>query len=287
MLIRISGLDHTYMEGTPFEQKVLHGVSLEIGQGEVVGIIGPAQSGKSTLIQYFNGLYVPRRTGQVIVDGIDTAAKGVAMKTLRQKVGLVFQYAEHQLFRDVVGKDMAFGPECLKLPPDEVQSRVIAALQAVGLDPDIFYKRYVFALSGGQKRRVAIAGVLALNPKVMVFDDPTAGLDPRGRREILDTIVRLHDEQGLTVVFVSNNFDDVYRVVDRIVVLNSGRVIASGTPEAILSDVALLQQVDLGIMQTVEVLHQLRARGWDVNLSALGVEDAALEIARSVHLRGR
>lgn len=287
MLIEINGLEHTYMEGTPFQQKVLHGVSLAIAPGEIVGIIGPAQSGKSTLIQYFNGLFVPRRTGCVLIDGIDTGVKGVPMKTLRQRVGLVFQYAEHQLFRDTVGKDVAFGPECLKLSEEETRGRVLAALAAVGLDPDIFLKRYVFAMSGGQKRRAAIAGVLALSPKVMVFDDPTAGLDPRGREEILDTIHRLHREQGLTVVFVSNNLDDVYRVVDRLVMLHEGRVVATGTPREILADFDLLSRVDLGAMQTVEVLHALRVRGWDVDLSALGVEEAAQEIVRALDRAGK
>lgn len=280
MLITIKNLEHTYMEGTPFATKVLHGVDLEVAEGEVLGIVGPAQSGKSTLIQYLNGLFVPKRTDTVIVDGIDTAAKGADMKALRQKVGLVFQYPEHQLFRETVGQDVAFGPQCLKVPPEETERRVREAIQAVGLDPEVFYNRYIFAMSGGQKRRVAIAGVLALNPKVMVFDDPTAGLDPRGRQEILDTIVNLHKQQGMTVVFVSNSLEDVYRVVDRVVVISGGRVAATGTPLEIFSDVELLLRTDLGMMQTVEVLKELRARGWDLDPRALAVNDAAAEIAR-------
>lgn len=280
MLITIKNLEHTYMEGTPFATKVLHGVDLDVAEGEVLGIVGPAQSGKSTLIQYLNGLFVPKRTDTVIVDGIDTAAKGADMKALRQKVGLVFQYPEHQLFRETVGQDVAFGPQCLKVSPEETERRVREAIQAVGLDPEVFYNRYIFAMSGGQKRRVAIAGVLALNPKVMVFDDPTAGLDPRGRQEILDTIVNLHKQQGMTVVFVSNSLEDVYRVVDRVVVISGGRVAATGTPLEIFSDVELLLRTDLGMMQTVEVLKELRARGWDLDPRALTVNDAAAEIAR-------
>jgi len=279
-IITVEKLEHTYMEGTPFAAKVLHGVDLTVEEGEVLGIIGPAQSGKSTLIQYFNGLFIPKQ-GRVVVDGIDTAAKGADMKALRQKVGLVFQYPEQQLFRETVGQDVSFGPECLKLPKDEVRERVHKALRQVGLDPEVFYNRYVFALSGGQKRRVAIAGVLALGPKVMVFDDPTAGLDPRGRQEILETIVALHEEHRLTVIFVSNSLEDVFRLVDRVVVLDRGRVAAVGEPREVLSDVAMLDRVGLGRMQTVEVLETLRERGWDVDLRNLGVEDAAREIARA------
>ncbi len=288
MLITVENLHHTYMEGTPFASKVLHGVDLEVKEGEVLGIIGPAQSGKSTLIQYFNGLFVPKEgCGRVVVDGIDLSAKGADMKALRQKVGLVFQYPEQQLFRETVGLDVSFGPENLKLPKDEVESRVRTALKAVGLDPEIYYYRYVFALSGGQKRRAAIAGVMALNPKVMIFDDPTAGLDPRGRQEILDTIVTLHREQNLTVIFVSNSMEDVFRVVDRVVVLSEGRVAACGAPRDVLADVDMLKRVGLGLMQTVEVLKALRDKGWDVDLHALAVEDAAEEIARAYARRGQ
>jgi energy-coupling factor transport system ATP-binding protein len=286
MLITIRGLEHTYMEGTPFESKVLHGVDLDIQEGEIFGIIGPAQSGKSTIVQYLNGLFIPKKTGQVIVDGIDTAVKGIDMKTLRQKVGLVFQYPEQQLFRETVGKDVAFGPDCLKLSKEETEERVREAISAVGLDLEIFYHRYIFAMSGGQKRRAAIAGVLALRPKVMVFDDPTAGLDPQGRTEILATIDRLHSEQGITVIFVSNSLEDVYRVVDRVAVISEGRVAAVGTPREILSDVGLMNGVGLGMMQTVQVLHHLRTLGWPVEISALGVEEAAREIARIASERG-
>ncbi len=280
-IIRVENVEHTYMEGTPFAAKVLHGVNLEVEEGEVLGIIGAAQSGKSTLIQYLNGLFIPKGAGKVVVDGTDTAAKDADMKSLRQKVGLVFQYPEQQLFRETVGQDVAFGPECLRLPKDEIDKRVRTALQAVGLDPDTFFNRYVFALSGGQKRRVAIAGVLALGPKVMVFDDPTAGLDPRGRLEILDTIVRLHTEQGLTIIFVSNSLEDVFRVVDRVAVLQEGRVATVGTPREVFSDVELLRRTGLGLMQTVEVLDELRTRGWPLETSAIRVEDAAEAIARA------
>jgi len=284
-IIRVENLEHTYMEGTPFSTKALHGVNLEVMEGEILGIVGPAQSGKSTLIQYFNGLFIPKPPGRVVVDGIDTSAKGADMKALRQKVGLVFQYPEQQLFRETVGLDVAFGPECLKLPKDEIAERVRTALRQVGLDPDVFYNRYVFALSGGQKRRAAIAGVLALGPKVMVFDDPTAGLDPRGRQEILDTIASLHARHNLTVVFVSNSLEDVFRLVDRVAVLDRGRVAVVGRPREVFSDVLLLSRVGLGLMQTVEVLEELRRRGWDVDLTAISVEDAAAQIARAYAAR--
>jgi energy-coupling factor transport system ATP-binding protein len=285
MLITVENLEHTYMVGTPFETKVLHGVDLEVREGEMLGLVGPSQSGKSTLVQYFNGLFVPRGKGRVVVDGIDTSRKGANLKALRQKVGLVFQYPEHQLFKGTVGEDVAFGPRCLGVPPAEVGPRVDAALRAVGLEPEVFRDRYIFALSGGQKRRVAIAGVLAMNPRIMVFDDPTAGLDPRGRVEILDTIARLRREQGLTVVFVSNSLEDVARLADRVAVLAGGRVVRVGRPAEVFSDVDLLTRIGLGTLQTVDVLARLRRKGWDVRCTVLGVEEAAAEIVRVYRCR--
>ncbi len=277
MLIKVRGLEHSYMEGTPFENQVLYGVDLDIEEGEMVGLIGPTQSGKSTLIQYLNGLFIPK-IGEVVVDGIDVREQRSRLRKLRQKVGLVFQYPEHQLFEETVGKDVAFGPKNLGLPEDEVRRRVDSALEAVGLDPEVFRDRYIFALSGGQKRRVAIAGVLALNPRVMIFDDPTAGLDPRGREEILATIKKLHSEQDLTVIFVSNSLEDIARLVDRLIVLAQGKVIMSGTPREVFSQVKKMREIGMGILQTVDVMSRLRDRGWDVATTALTVEEACDEI---------
>jgi energy-coupling factor transport system ATP-binding protein len=285
MLITVENLEHTYMEGTPFETRVLNGVNLQVEEGEMLGLIGPSQSGKSTLVQYFNGLFVPRGKGRVVVDGIDTSRRGADLKALRQKVGLVFQYPEHQLFKGTVGEDVGFGPRCLGVSVAETGERVNRALAAVGLDPEIFRDRYIFALSGGQKRRAAIAGVLAMNPRVMVFDDPTAGLDPRGRLEILDTIARLHRERGLTVVFVSNSLEDVARLADRVAVLAEGRVVKLGSPVDVFSDVETLGRIGVGTLQTVDVLGRLRRRGWEVRLTALGVEEAAREILRAYRAR--
>jgi energy-coupling factor transport system ATP-binding protein len=281
MPIEVTGLHHTYLDGTPFATKVLHGVDLRVEDGEFVGLIGPTRAGKSTLAQFLNGLFLPR-VGKVVVDGIDTAAKNVDLMLLRQKVGLVFQYPEHQLFAETVGKDIAFGPKNLGLPVDEVKSRVEQALLAVGLDPDIFWDRYIFALSGGQKRRVAIAGVLALQPKVLILDDPTAGLDPRGRDEILGTVRQLHRTTGATILLISGSLEEVAALTDRVVVMDQGRVVADGPTRQIFSQVDLLRSTGLGVLPTVELMHGLRSRGYDVPLDVLTPDEAAAVIQQVV-----
>lgn len=279
MPIVVSGLEHTYLRGTPFEAKVLHGVDVEIRDGEFVGLIGATRSGKSTLAQYFNGLFIPH-VGTVVVDGIDTRQKGIDLITLRQQVGMVFQYPEHQLFAETVGRDIAFGPKNMGLPIDEVKNRVERSLLAVGLDPDTYWDRYIFALSGGQKRRVAIAGVLALGPKVLILDDPTAGLDPRGRDEILATIRDLHRNSGATIVLISNSLEDVAPLVERVIVMERGRVVAEGPTRKIFTEIDLLRRVGLGLLPTVELMHALRSRGYDVPLDALSPQEAALALRR-------
>lgn len=285
-MIEVQGLEHTYLEGTPFAAKVLHGVDLTVEAGELVGLVGPSQAGKSTLAQYLNGLYVPR-VGRVVVDGTDTRAPGVDLLALRQRVGLVFQYPEHQLFAETVGDDVAFGPRNLGLPPDEVDRRVTAALAVVGLDPEVYRDRYIHALSGGQKRRVAIAGVLALEPKVLILDDPTAGLDPRGRDEILAWISGLHRERAMTILLVSNSLEEVAPVIQRVVVMARGRVVAQGQPGEVFSQVELMQQVGLGLLPTVELMLALRQRGFDVPLGVLSVERAAQVVAELLPAQGR
>ncbi len=284
MSIVVSGLEHTYLQGTPFEAKVLHGVDMEIQDGEFLGLIGPTRSGKSTLAQFLNALFIPK-TGKVVVDNVDTSAKGVDLMALRQKVGLVFQYPEHHLFAETVGRDIAFGPKNLGLPIAEVKNRVEQSLIGVGLDPDIFWDRYIFALSGGQKRRVAIAGVLALQPKVLVLDDPTAGLDPRGRDEILTTVRELHRSSGSTTILISNSLEDVAALVDRVIVMDKGRVIASGSTRAIFSQIELLRSIGLGVLPTVELMHGLRSRGYDVPLDVLTPDEAA-EVLLGLNLPG-
>ncbi len=277
MIIQIENLHHTYMEGTPFETKVLHGVNLEVKEGELVAIIGPTRSGKSTLVQYMNALFLPK-TGRVVIDGHDTSKKTVDVRKVRQTVGLVFQYPEHQLFQETVGKDVAFGPKVCGIPKEEIDDRVSEALDAVGLEPKVFKNRYIFALSGGQKRRAAIAGVLALQPKVMVFDDPTAGLDPKGREEILGTIRRVHEKQGLTVILVSNNLEDVARMAKRVVVLSEGKVVLEGSPHEVFSKVEVMRQIGLGLLQTVEIMSRLKERGFNVPLDSLDADETARRI---------
>ena len=279
MPIVVEGLEHVYMAGTPFATKVLHGVDLTVADGEFVGLIGPTRAGKSTLAQYLNGLYIPKQ-GRVVIDDLDTrTARDADLWALRRNVGLVFQYPEHQLFAETVGEDVAFGPANAGIKGSELKDRVEAALVQVGLDPATFYTRYIFALSGGQKRRAAIAGVLAMGPKVMVLDDPTAGLAPRGRLEIMGVIDGLVDA-GMTVLLISSNLEEVAHLARRLVVIAGGRVVAGGTAAAVFSQVELLRRIGLGTLQTVELMEGLRQRGFEAPLDAVTVEAAAQAVAR-------
>ncbi|MFZ5632015.1 MAG: energy-coupling factor transporter ATPase [Bacillota bacterium] len=275
----VEDLYHTYMAGTPFENEVLHGINLTIEDGEMVGIIGPTQSGKSTLVQFFNALYVPAR-GRVLVNGLDTREKTANLRELRQQVALVFQYPEYQLFEETVARDVAFGPKSMGLSQQELREVVKKSLAAVGLPPDEFFYRYIFALSGGQKRRVAIAGVLALNPRVLILDDPTAGLDPQGREEILAEIRRFHTELGLTVIFVSNNMEDVCRLVDRVVVMFDGRIVADGPTREIITAPDLVKKYGLRAPQLVEAVWQLRAGGLEIRPDIISLDEFEEEIVR-------
>lgn len=277
MPIQVKGLEHTYLAGTPFAAKALHGVDLRIEDGEFLGLIGPTHAGKSTLSQFLNGLFLPK-TGQVLVDGVDTRAANANLLAIRQKVGVVFQYPEYQLFAETVGKDIAYGPKNLGLPIPEVKQRVERALLDVGLDPDIYWDRYIFALSGGQKRRVAIAGVLALQPKVLILDDPTAGLDPRGREEILNTVRRLHEGSGTTIILISSNLEDVAALAHRVVVMDRGRIVASGPTREIFTQIELMKRIGLGVLPTVALMDGLRARGYQAPLDALTPDEAAAVI---------
>ncbi|MCL6478445.1 MAG: energy-coupling factor transporter ATPase [Peptococcaceae bacterium] len=281
MSIVVEDLYHTYMAGTPFENEVLHGINLTIEDGEMVGIIGPTQSGKSTLVQFFNALYVPVR-GKVLVNGVDTRDKTANLRDLRRQVALVFQYPEYQLFEETVAKDVAFGPKSMGLSQQELREVVKKSLSAVGLPPDDFFNRYIFALSGGQKRRVAIAGVLALNPRVLILDDPTAGLDPRGREEILAEIRRFHTELGLTVIFVSNNMEDVCRLADRLVVMFDGRTVADGPTREVITSPALVEKYGLRAPQLVEAVWRLRAGGLEIRPDIISLEEFEEEIVRLV-----
>ncbi len=258
-LIDCRQITHTYRPGTPMEALALRGVTLQVSPGEVVGIIGPTGSGKSTLIQHFNGLLRPS-AGSVRVDGQDLWAPGADRRRARQQIGLVFQFPEYQLFEDSVRKDVAYGPRNLGLSDGEIAARVEEALQQVGLDPTRFSDRSPFTLSGGEMRRVALAGVLAMRPRTLVLDEPTAGLDPRGKRELVDRIETLH-RQGLTIVLVTHNMDEVARLASRIIVMHEGRVVAEGTAREIFAREDDLRTLGLGLPQAAALVRELRRRG--------------------------
>lgn len=272
MSIKIENVSYTYGEGSPFEKKALNKVNLDINDGEFLGMIGHTGSGKSTLIQQINGLLTPTE-GQVYVDGQGIFGTGVKMKDIRQKVGLVFQYPEHQLFEMTIYKDVAFGPTNMGLDKDEVDRRVRWALEIVGIE-EAMYEDAPFDLSGGQKRRVAIAGVLAMEPKVLVLDEPTAGLDPKGRDEILAEVTKLHDELGITVILVSHSMEDIARYVNRVVVMDKGEVRLDGTAKEVFRQVDALEAMGLAVPQTAYLARALREKGMILEGDITTVEEA-------------
>jgi energy-coupling factor transport system ATP-binding protein len=278
-LIHVENLSHTYMKGTPMEHVALKGVNMYAEEGECIAIIGHTGSGKSTLIQHFNGLMRPE-SGKVTIDGEDLSNKKVDMKSLRRKVGLVFQNPEDQIFEKIIGDDIAYGPFKLGLPLKEVRERVRWAMEVVGLDFDEMKDRMTFALSGGQKRKVALAGILALKPKILVLDEPTAGLDPRSRNELLEKIKLLNKEEKLTVVFVSHNMEEVAYLADRVYVMANGQDVLTGTPKEIFTDKEKLELHQIGTPETVQVLYRLKDLGYDVNTGAFTISDASDEILK-------
>ena len=263
MSIVAEKVSYVYMPGSPFEAEALSDVSFTISDGEFVGIIGHTGSGKSTLVQHFNALIKPT-SGKITVQGVDIGEKGISLNSLRQKVGLVFQYPEYQLFEETVEKDVAFGPKNLGLSPEEVDRRVRRAMEWVHLDYDRYAQRSPFELSGGQMRRVAIAGVLAMESKVLILDEPTAGLDPRGRDRILDMVKQLHAQGGVTVIMVSHSMDDISRLATRLIVMNKGRLVADGTPRELFRQVGMMESVGLGVPQATKLCALLRKRGIDI-----------------------
>ncbi|MBI4279897.1 MAG: energy-coupling factor transporter ATPase [Armatimonadetes bacterium] len=285
-MIRVENLTHVYLRGTPMESVGLRGVTLAIEAGERVGIIGPTGSGKSTLVQHFNGLLRPTE-GKVYVDGADIHQRGVNLKTVRQMVGLLFQYPEHQLFDETVADDVAFGPRNLGLDGEEVERRVTQALEAVGLDPQRFARRSPFTLSGGEMRRAAIAGVLAMEPRVLVLDEPIAGLDPRGRRDLLARLAELHRRRKITLVVVSHSVDEIVRVVDRLVVMHGGRVAMDGRLRQVFARAEELAVMGLRVPTLTDLLRRLRARGLDVRTDAVTEEEARAEVLRALKASGR
>lgn len=272
MAIEIKELNHIYGQDTIFEQYALKNVNLTIEDGEFIGLIGHTGSGKSTLTQHLNGL-LRASSGDILYNGESIYKEGYSMKELRSKVGLVFQYPEHQLFEVDVFSDVCYGPKNLGLSEEEIEARAKEALTLVGLD-ESFYKQSPFELSGGQKRRVAIAGVLAMKPEVLILDEPTAGLDPKGRDDILGLVAKLHSEQKMTIVLVSHSMEDVARYVSRLVVMNHGEKVFDGTPKEVFRHYKELEKIGLAAPQITYTIHALKERGIPVDEDITTVEEA-------------
>lgn len=278
MPIIIERLSHTYQKDTPFQVEALHDINLTIRDGEFIGLIGPTGSGKSTLIQHLNGL-LRASSGRVIVDGEVIGENKQRLRDIRQKVGLIFQYPEHQLFEETVFADIAFGPKNLGLEPEEIQRRVTNSMKVVGL-PEELVERSPFELSGGQMRRVAIAGVLAMEPNILILDEPTAGLDPRGRDEILGQIEFLHKKLNLTTILVSHSMEDIARLVDRLIVMHKGTVLLQGTPREVFAEEKILEEIGLAVPQVKTIMTSLRDQGMDVSTDVLNLNEAENEIMK-------
>ena len=278
MSIKIEHLNYIYSPGTAYEKKALKDICLEIPDGEFVGIIGHTGSGKSTLIQHLNGL-IKATGGKLFYNGENIYEQGYNMRNLRNEVGLVFQYPEHQLFEIDVLTDVCFGPKNQGLSPEECKERALEALKLVGLK-EKYYHSSPFELSGGQKRRVAIAGVLAMRPKVLVLDEPTAGLDPKGRDDILDQVAYLHKQTDMTVILVSHSMEDIARYADRIIVMNHGEVMYNDKPKNVFAHYRELEKVGLAAPQVTYIMHDLKQKGFDVRVDVTTVEEAADEIMK-------
>lgn len=278
MALILNHLIYQYGSGTELPVRALNDVNLVIPDGQFIGLIGPTGSGKSTLVQHLNGLLAPT-SGHIYYNGEDIHDKDFSKKKLRSKVGLVFQYPEHQLFETDVFTDVCFGPKNLGLDKKETELRAFEALKQVGLPDDCFYQP-PFDLSGGQKRRAAIAGVLAMKPEVLVLDEPTAGLDPRGRDEILDLVASIRRERGITVILVSHSMDDVAEYVDRILVMNRGRVLYDDVPKKVFLHKAALEEMGLSVPQVTDMMYELKKAGWAVDTTVTTIEEAKREISR-------
>ncbi|MCE9655422.1 energy-coupling factor transporter ATPase [Clostridium celatum] len=279
MSIKIENLTHIYMPKSPFEKKALDNVNLVIEDGEFLALIGHTGSGKSTLIQHLNGLLEPS-SGRIVVDDVDITNKETKLTDIRKKIGLVFQYPEYQLFEETIEKDIAFGPTNLGLNEDEILRRVKISMEMVGLDYETYKDVSPFDLSGGQKRRVAIAGVIAMEPKVLILDEPTAGLDPKGRDDILDQIKILHQKYKMTIVLVSHSMEDVGKLAERIVVMNQGKIALLGKPEEIFKEVETLESIGLAVPQVTYLMRALREKGFDVSEEVFTVEQGSKELLR-------
>ncbi|AAO37032.1 energy-coupling factor transporter ATP-binding protein EcfA [Clostridium tetani] len=279
MSIKIENLTHVYMQETPFEKKAIDDVNLEIKNGEFIALIGHTGSGKSTLIQHINGLLKPH-SGRIIIDDIDITKKEVKMSEIRKKVGLVFQYPEYQLFEETIEKDIAFGPKNLNLSEEEINKRIKRAMNIVGLDYEKYRDKSPFELSGGQKRRVAIAGVVAMEPEVLILDEPTAGLDPKGRDEILGEIKDLHKEYNMTIILVSHSMEDVAKLATRVLVMHKGKCILDGEPSQVFNEVDTLESVGLAAPQVTYLMRSLKEKGFNISENIFTIEQAKKELLK-------
>ena len=277
MSIKIENLTYVYMPKTPFEKKALDNVSLEIEDGEFLAVIGHTGSGKSTLIQHLNGLLKPA-SGKIYVDRTDITDKDTKLVDIRKKVGLVFQYPEYQLFEETIEKDIAFGPNNLELSSEEVSRRVKKSMEMVGLDYDEYKDISPFELSGGQKRRVAIAGVIAMEPNVLILDEPTAGLDPAGRDDILEQIKFLHEKYNMTIILVSHSMEDVGKLAEKIIVMNDGHIELQGKPKEVFREIDTLERIGLAVPQVTYLMRELKRKGFNVSEDIFTVEKAKSEL---------
>ena len=279
MSIEVKGLTHIYNEGLPHESVALEGVTFSAQDGHLVGIIGHTGSGKSTLVQHLNGLLKPK-SGSIVVGGTDITSDGVVMRDIRKKIGLVFQYPEYQLFEETVAKDVAFGPANLGLSEAEIDECVKEAIEMVGLDYENVKNVSPFELSGGQKRRAAIAGVIAMKPEVLILDEPTAGLNPKAHADILNMVETIHRKSKNIIFLVSHNMNDIARMSDKVLVMNHGRLVMDGTPAEVFSREEELKSMGLALPDSMEIMMRLKKAGMDINTDCLTMDEAAEEIAK-------
>lgn len=284
-IVEVKNLTYKYAVGTPFEKTAVENVSFSINKGEVVGVIGHTGSGKSTLVQMLNGLIKPS-SGNVLIDGKDIWAEPKKIRSVRFKVGIVFQYPEYQLFEDTVAKDIAYGPTNMQLPQDEIERRVQQASAFAGLPKELLSKS-PFDLSGGEKRRTAIAGVIAMDPEVLILDEPTAGLDPMGRENLLEQINKYHKDRGNTILIVSHSMEDIARISDRVLVMNKGKMEFFDTPESVFAQGDKLKEMGLKIPQITQIMNTLYEQGYSVKKGVLTIEEAVTELLPLLNKGGR
>jgi len=281
MSVKVENLTHIYNEGLPHESVAVQDVSFSIEDGQIAGIIGHTGSGKSTLVQHLNGLIKPK-TGSIYIDGENICDGKTVMREIRKKVGLVFQYPEYQLFEETVFKDVAFGPKNIGLADEELEDRVKEAIELVGLDYEQIKDKSPFDLSGGQKRRVAIAGVIAMKPKVLILDEPTAGLDPKAHRDVLDMIIRVHEHENNITIMVSHNMEDIASMCDKVIVMDRAHAVMEGTPEEVFARRAELKQMGLAAPPVTELIDMLNDRGFKLDGNILTRDKAVEEIYKAI-----